>query len=75
MRIYLNEFVKITDFVHEATKFCEQIDVLSGNYVVNAKSLLGVMSLNLSEPVEAVIHSDDQDVLSRFEDVCSKYSV
>ena len=39
------------------------IDLCSGRYVVDAKSLLGIFSIDLSKPIEMRIYSDDCDEL------------
>ena len=44
-----------------AQHFAEEIDVRQGRYVVNAKSVLGVFSLNLLEPIEVVIFTTNRE--------------
>lgn len=51
----IKEFVKIT------IKYPFDIDLLSGRYVVDGKSILGIFSLDLSNPITVKIHSDDCD--------------
>lgn len=41
------EFVKICSLYHEK----EDIDIVQGRYLVNGKSLLGILSLNLTLPM------------------------
>lgn len=43
-----------------AQYFEEEIDLRQGRYVVNAKSVLGVFSLNLLEPADVVIFTTDR---------------
>lgn len=49
----------VKDFVNENSKFKFDIDVKQGRYTVDAKSLLGVMVVNLLSWVELTIISDD----------------
>ena len=49
----IKEFVKIT------IKYPFDIDLLSGRYVVDGKSILGIFSLDLTSPITVKIHSDD----------------
>ena len=37
---------------------CE-IDVCTGRYVVNAKSIMGLFSLDLAKPIKMEVYSDD----------------
>ena len=39
---------------------CE-IDIVSGRYLIDAKSVMGIFSLDLSKPVEIVIHNESAD--------------
>lgn len=55
---------KVKDFV-AITQNCEyEILLKSGKYVVDAKSILGIFSLDLSKPLTVEIYSDDcEDLL------------
>ena len=48
-------------FVNEVSKFKFQIDLLSGKYAVDAKSIMGIFSLDLSKVIELQAHTDDAD--------------
>ncbi len=45
-------------FVNEITKFDNDFDLVSGRYVIDAKSIMGIFSLDLSKPIELNIHSE-----------------
>ena len=49
-----------------ANKFEQDIDIVTGRYIIDAKSILGIFSLNLWSPVTVVLHSDDQEVVKSF---------
>ena len=49
-----------------ANKFEQDIDIVTGRYIIDAKSILGIFSLNLWSPVTVVLHSDDQEVIKSF---------
>ena len=42
-------------------KYDFDIDLVSGRYAVDAKSIMGIFSLDLSKPIELDIHTDDAD--------------
>ena len=55
---YLNSIDKVKAFVNEITKFDNDFDLVSGRYVIDAKSIMGIFSLDLSKPIELNIHSE-----------------
>lgn len=57
----LNCINDVKEFVGIVTKYDFDIDLTSGRYVVDAKSIMGIFSLDLSKPIKAEIHSDDCD--------------
>ncbi|HHW69745.1 MAG TPA: HPr family phosphocarrier protein [Clostridiales bacterium] len=61
IKLSLAENVK--DFVNIVSKYPYEIDLRSGRHVVDAKSILGIFSLDLSKPVTLEIYSDDCDDL------------
>ena len=46
-------------FVNEITKFDNDFDLVSGRYVIDAKSIMGIFSLDLSKSIELNIHSEN----------------
>ena len=58
VQISLNSIDKVKSFVNEITKFDNDFDLVSGRYVIDAKSIMGIFSLDLSKPIELNIHSD-----------------
>ena len=55
----LNCINDVKDFVNIVSKYDFEIDLTSGRYVVDAKSIMGIFSLDLSKPIKAEVHSDD----------------
>ena len=64
--ICLNHIKDVSDFVKRATKIPADIDLVSGRYIIDAKSIMGVLSMDLSNPIKAVIHSDDPKDIELF---------
>ena len=61
IRLDMAETVK--KFVNIAARYDYEMTLKSGRYVVDAKSILGIFSLYLGEPVVLEIASDDCDDL------------
>lgn len=63
VKISLQMAQNVKDFVSIVQEYPYEIDLRSGKYVVDAKSILGIFSLDLSKPVTVEIHSDSCDDL------------
>ena len=57
-KISLNSIDKVKAFVNEISKFDCDFDLVSGRYVIDAKSIMGIFSLDLSKPIDLNIHAD-----------------
>ena len=63
--LILNSFDEVKKFVDLACTKDYDIELMSGKYVVNAKSIMGVFSLDLTKPVVMAAHCDGVAELSR----------
>ena len=59
VQISLNSIDKVKSFVNEITKYDNDFDLVSGRYVIDAKSIMGIFSLDLSKPIDLNIHADE----------------
>ena len=59
--VLLNSINDVKNFVNIVSRFDYDIDLASGRYVVDAKSIMGIFSLDLSKPITVEIQSDDCD--------------
>ena len=59
VKISLNSIDKVKAFVNDVTKYDSDFDLVSGRYVIDAKSIMGIFSLDLSKPINLNIHSED----------------
>ncbi len=63
--IMLKNFEAVKEFVDIANSKDYDIELMSGKYIVNAKSIMGVFSLDLTKPMVMVAHCDSAAELSR----------
>jgi len=63
VKIKLETIQDIRDFVNIMAIQTIDVDLSSGRYVVDAKSIMGIFSLDLLKPIDMIIHSDDCDDL------------
>ena len=57
VQISLNSIDKVKSFVNEITKYDNDFDLVSGRYVIDAKSIMGIFSLDLSKPIDLNLHA------------------
>lgn len=58
--IFLNSIDKVKSFVNLLANYDCDFDLISGRYVIDAKSIMGIFSLDLSKPIELCIHENNQ---------------
>ena len=59
VQICLDSIDKVKSFVNESTRFDTEFDLISGRYVIDAKSIMGIFSLDLSKPITLNIHAEN----------------
>jgi len=57
--ISLKSINDVKDFVNIVNKYDFDVDLSSGRYIVDAKSIMGIFSLDLSKPIRVEIQIDD----------------
>ena len=63
--ISLRQVNQVKQFVNLVERAPYDVDVVSGRYTVNAKSMLGIYSLDLSKPIQVLIYSDECEELKQ----------
>ena len=58
VQIMLNSIDTVKNFVNDITRFDSDFDLVSGRYVIDAKSIMGIFSLDLSKPINLSIHNE-----------------
>ena len=71
--IRLSTIADVRDFVNAVAAFDGEVDLSSGRYVVDGKSIMGIFSLDLSKPISLNIHADGN--LSAIMDVLKPYII
>ena len=62
VKISLNSIEKVKNFVNAISNFDFDFDLVSGRYVIDAKSIMGIFSLDLSKPIDLNIHAEGKDL-------------
>lgn len=71
MYVELSSMDKVKSFVNEISRIEGKIDLISGRHVIDAKSIMGIFSLDLSKPVQLNARTDDMESL----EILKKYEV
>ena len=74
VKISLNSIDKVKAFVNEVTKYDAEFDLVSGRYVIDAKSIMGIFRLDLSKPIDLNNDSENKidDILAKLDEFIVK---
>ena len=61
--VLLNSIEKIKDFVNTITRYPYDFDLVSGRYTIDAKSIMGIFSLDLTHPLDLSAYTDGDEKL------------
>lgn len=65
MKVHLNTVERVKRFVDITSRFEDAIDLSTGRFLVDGKSILGIFSLDLREPLEVITYGgrEEQEIL------------
>ena len=75
VRISLNSIDKVKSFVNDLSKFDVDFVLVSGRYVIDAKSIMGIFSLDLSKPIDLNIHAENEASVNEILTVLAPYLI
>lgn len=72
--IFLNSIDKVKSFVNIVNRFDTEFDLVSGRYVIDGKSIMGIFSLDISKPIDLNIHATENldEILEKLEPYIKK---
>lgn len=62
--ILLTSVKDVREFVETASRYRCDVDVLTGRYIIDGKSIMGLFSIDLSRPVTVQVHGTDEEAAS-----------
>lgn len=68
VKVRLDSVEKVKEFSSVISRVEAECELIEGVHILDAKSIMGIFSLNLAEPIQLNIHSDDQKILDRLRD-------
>jgi len=73
MKIRLDTIKKVQDFIAFTSTVEPDVSIKSHRYIIDGKSIMGIFSLNLMEPITVILHSDDIKIQQKFNEEMEKY--
>ena len=67
--VMLTSINDVKQFVNAACDQPSDIDVISGRYIIDAKSIMGIFSIDLAKPISVEVHGTDEDAAAFYEAV------
>lgn len=67
MTIRLNTLSDANSFVKAIDKYDYDVDAVCGRYVIDAKSIMGILSLGLPKEIDVLIHTNNREVIDKFQ--------
>ena len=61
--VNINSIEKVKSFVNTISTYDAEFDLISGRFVIDAKSIMGIFSLDLSKPITLNIYNDDDNTI------------
>lgn len=74
VKININTINDVKNFVSIVSRCDFDVDIVSGRYAIDAKSIMGIFSLDLSKPIDLNIHADGA-ALDNVMQIISKYTI
>lgn len=74
-KILLNTLKDANEFVDVCESFEEDVNYIRGRFVIDAASLMGILSCDLNKPAEVEILTDDPEVINNFKKSIEKWIV
>lgn len=73
--INLNEIGKVKRFIEIVNGYECDINAIKGRYIVDAKSIMGLFSMDLFNDIEVHINTDNEDIITKFQNDIREYIV
>ena len=73
--VRLETIEKVKDFVNAVRDIDSNIDIGSGHYIIDGKSIMGILSLDLSKALRVVVHCTTEDEQAKAESVLKPFEV
>lgn len=74
IKIQFRGLDSVKNFVNILTRFENEFDIVDQRYVIDAKSIMGLFSLDLTHPLDLKIYSEDEAVIKNVIDSLDEFN-
>ena len=71
--VFLNTIDRVENFVNKIIAIDSDVDLVSGRYILDAKSIMAIFSTCLTEKLKLIIRSDDEDEIKLFNEITEEF--
>ena len=71
--VFLNTIDRVENFVNKIIAIDSDVDLVSGRYTLDAKSIMAIFSICLTEKLKLIIRSDDEDEIKLFNEITEEF--
>ena len=71
--VFLNTIDRVENFVNKIIAIDSDVDIVSGRYTLDAKSIMAIFSICLTEKLKLIIRSDDEDEIKLFNEITEEF--
>ena len=68
VKILINSIEKVMKFTSILGKEDIDCEIIEGMHIIDAKSIMGIFSIDLSKPLQLNIHSDNKEIVHKIKD-------
>jgi len=68
VKILIDTVEKVKNFSSIIAKENVDCELIEGLYILDAKSIMGIFSMDITKPIQLNIHSENRDILNRLKD-------
>lgn len=74
-KIKFKNFEEVANFIEDMTSLNTDVDVISNKYIVSAKSIMGLLTLDLSKNLDVFFYGDEEsEDFKKFIAIVEKYA-
>lgn len=71
--VNLKSIERVKNFVNKITNIESDVDLIYGRYTLDAKSIMAIFSINLTNKLKLVIHSNDEEEIRKFNEIAEEF--
>ena len=71
--VFLNTIDRVENFVNKIIAIDSDVDLVSGRYILDAKSIMAIFSICLTEKLKLIMRSDDEDEIKLFNEITEEF--